>query len=74
MMIKALPAWQSHFSIASIGKLYVARPEPVARRLQLCGRLDPHGATGPHHECPQPRNSVRHSRTTLLFDSSVHSR
>jgi hypothetical protein len=52
-MIKALPAWQSHFSIASIGTLYVVRHEPFARScLQLCAikpvNGDPHGARQVH--------------------------
>jgi hypothetical protein len=34
MMIEALPAWQSHYSIGAIGNLYVARHEPFA--LSVC--------------------------------------
>ena len=35
MMITALPAWQSHFSIAAIGNVYVARSRALrAVRLQ----------------------------------------
>jgi hypothetical protein len=29
MMIEALPAWQSHYSIAAIGNLYVAPSRPL---------------------------------------------
>jgi hypothetical protein len=37
MIIMALPAWQSHFSIAAIGNLYVAPSRALrAVRLQLC--------------------------------------
>jgi hypothetical protein len=49
MMIKALPAWQSHLSIAAIGNLYVAPSRALrAVRFQLCAinpvNGDPHGA------------------------------
>jgi len=38
MMIEALPAWQSHFSIAAIGNLYVA---PKVRKQGMgCGILE----------------------------------
>ena len=35
MMIEALPAWQSHYSIATIGNLYVA----PSRALRAVGLL-----------------------------------
>ena len=49
MVIMALPVWQSHFSIAAIGNLYVAPSRAFrAVRLQLCAinpvNGDPHGA------------------------------
>ena len=49
MMIEALPAWQSHYSIATIGNLYVAPSRALrAVGLLLCAinpvNGDPHGA------------------------------
>ena len=49
MMIEALPAWQSHYSIAAIGNLYVAPSRALrAVDLLLCAinpvNGDPHGA------------------------------
>jgi hypothetical protein len=49
MMIEALPAWQSHFSIAAIGSPYVAPSRALrAVGLRLCAinpvNGDPQGA------------------------------